>query len=124
MLKRDSYSLEDYKGELAIVYRTTTHSEPAKKITYYLLTDARTETAKVHFGWTLPLPVCYSQINQAYYAQLSDRQEREIPTNGTVITVEEHYPCPKSRKGSETRYWCGYWQRYDKKNRTWLNLES
>lgn len=32
------------------------------------------------------------------------------------------YPCPKVRKGTETRYYIGRWQKYAKRERAWVDL--
>jgi hypothetical protein len=121
---RDSRQLEDYKGTLAVVHRTTSSQEPPEKFTTIYLTDYPTKIAETHFGWVLPLTVTWSQIDEAYYVQLGDKQQNKLAVLNTFISISEPYPCPKIRKGTETRYRGGYWEFYSKKLSKWCRLEG
>lgn len=122
-MKRNTCQLEDRNGLLAVVYRTTSSCEPAERITNIYPTQYQTEIARTHLGWSLPLTVSWSQINQAYYVQAPGGVEHRLDTAATSTVQVEPYTCPKVRKGTETRYWCGEWQKFDKKTRRWSPIE-
>lgn len=114
-------TLEDHNGKLAVVYRATSWTQP-EKITYIWPTEYHTKTAVEGMLWVLPQPVYYSQMRGCFYVRI-DGREIDIPTEKhSNEPLVEPWPCPKVRRGQETRYEHGEWQVYSKTDRRWRSL--
>lgn len=111
------FYLENREGKLSVATRSTHYSEPVEIIVYWDVIDAASaQEFQERFSRQLPLPVTHTPGNPGFYLYLPGQFKSlhlRTPERGEV--VEKSYPCPKVRKGTETRYHCGRWQKATKK---------
>ena len=103
-------------GWLYLLMSDVMSSEPTLRKFYYP-TGIREYDFHRNYGFPLPLPVRHSQSAGGYYYQDRNMCKPLVFTlthgGNTFSTTVEHesIPCPKVRKGLETRYRDGHWQK-------------